>query len=1428
MTDIKSRYLVPTFSGLVAQIGLSVGVSVVCVGFFEYNRRKKTLEYLYSPRCRLNVDPSPPVSRKLLGWVMPTIRLPEEFYINNIGLDAVMYLRFLKMCLQFCIFNGFVVGAILLPIHYTAGGNLTEVPRLSIANVPRESNLLWAHVFLTYVITISWMFLLFKNYWQWMDLRREYTLQRIRQGEIAERSIFISRLPSNLRSDSALRQYFESLKMGPVESATVVQHCGRLSQKIDRRESALNELEKAHISLACSVLESIKSGHFSMGTINAITTDKALTPSNSAADIDYATLKSMVALLYRDKKRYNKTRKSIFAKSSNEGSSSIGDITGLVHDKPAPLSVNPALCDSNTIDIIVHQNPGPAPGTGETETSTFTIWNVLAALRRQSLDEFQPTRTEKRFKGGSRVNSIEYFMKKYNRLDKKVEELRDGSLRYKSTTYGFVTFKHHLSAQLCAQSKIDSRPQGLSARLAMEPRDVLWSNLTASFKNRFTRFIVVNLSIWALIIFWIFPTSSFLLLTSLGALSSQFEFLKPILEASPLIQSLLQNILPIVFVTIFLALAPVIIIAISKQELPVSHSELEGKVLRRYYHFLIFNVLFVFMVGTAILGSIITLIQQPTNIFVLLADNLPSGSTFFVFYIVFNTCTHFLELVQVWAQLVIHLFVTSKKITRSPRSLQRATTPWSFQYYYYYPQNILAFVITLIYSIISPLILLAAIVFFGCALVIFKYQLAYCYVRKYENSGRYFRHVFQYTSDGLIIFQITMIGVLWLNEALVGGFFIVALLGFTIYFKIMCSDLFRSRTKFLPLDTGLRNFESSGNSVKDEIESNHRSSISTRSSVIDSGLRRRPVGNIGKANRESVHSVSSANLACLGEPANNIASIEQPKSFPRLRATANQSDKYKKLVHSESTEDVTEEIQEETFLPEVMGEKEAAGNYGQDVSETADIIGPISQVPTEQHESTKKNKVEEIVMSSPIIVSERNASHGDGVLADGYFAGAVGPTHFLYTCPGMPSHFDHVPSRIVYQDQTSEFETYIHPALLKPLSRKMWLPKNPLYEHWNLDDTAEIDFALNSSATNGKLKFRSGPDNGATLSPRFEYREYPQRRNTGGSNLDDSAGVTPTSNWEGCLSHPVPSAIQRSDSEVRTQDIQGRVELIRAMSGVEGSQVNNLTPLSRKNPLVSQKGAPLLSPEFVYATRASTGSRDDKAGGHPHSHISLEPLSTLPQRPHCPPLNVSGVAQTHDGTPQPSASQGVSSTPHSPAINASATSSRPTAHGGSLPHRNTIHLYSPHNHTSSGIGTVSSNSIRKTQPTTNRGFLNMIFGRLDDEDAHDDQGEKQRFGYETGGAWLSRRASHDHRVDDDDEDDEDDDDSGEEHTNEPEEIQVPKTTGTVGEGALGLEELQLAQPSHLDLADSLPASTEMRQSGSFIQRTMNFLRDSEK
>src|SRR5262245_13712539 len=95
--------------------------------------------------------------------------------------------------------------------------------------------------------------------------------------------------------------------------------------------------------------------------------------------------------------------------------------------------------------------------------------------------------------------------------------------------------------------------------------------------------------------------------------------------------------------------------------------------------------------------------------------------------------------------------------------LQRVTRTWNFQFYYYYPNPILVLVITITYSVINPLILCFALMYYAIALLIFKHQFAYCYVRRYETAGKLYRRVFRYTTDGLLIFQLTMIGLILLR-----------------------------------------------------------------------------------------------------------------------------------------------------------------------------------------------------------------------------------------------------------------------------------------------------------------------------------------------------------------------------------------------------------------------------------------------------------------------------------------------------------------------------------------------------------------------------------------------------------------------------------------------------------------------------------------
>ncbi|GAB5589136.1 hypothetical protein Unana1_04036 [Umbelopsis nana] len=238
----------------------------------------------------------------------------------------------------------------------------------------------------------------------------------------------------------------------------------------------------------------------------------------------------------------------------------------------------------------------------------------------------------------------------------------------------------------------------------------------------------------------------------------------------------------------------------SKQQGFKSYSQLEDCVLRRYYHFAIFNVLIVFLLGTTFLTTILNVLYTPTSIIQLLAESLPQGANFFLNFILFNSCSHAMELAQLGTQLFGRICILLPFVSPTPRVFQRLSSPWSFPYYYYYPNHILIFVIVLTYSIIQPLILLFGLLYYSIALVVFKHQFAYAYVRRYEANGLFYRRMVRYTTDGLLIFQLTMVGLLYLKKAIPSATLVVPLVIFTGWSKVYFNRMFQERSKYLAVD----------------------------------------------------------------------------------------------------------------------------------------------------------------------------------------------------------------------------------------------------------------------------------------------------------------------------------------------------------------------------------------------------------------------------------------------------------------------------------------------------------------------------------------------------------------------------------------------------------------------------------------------------
>src|SRR5437667_10447001 len=92
--------------GIASQFGLNLTLGFGTLVLFSFLRPRNST--IYSPKQFAPGDKQPPKieENKLWGWVKPVLKEDESSLIKKIGLDAVMFIRFIRLCrnVSLCLF----------------------------------------------------------------------------------------------------------------------------------------------------------------------------------------------------------------------------------------------------------------------------------------------------------------------------------------------------------------------------------------------------------------------------------------------------------------------------------------------------------------------------------------------------------------------------------------------------------------------------------------------------------------------------------------------------------------------------------------------------------------------------------------------------------------------------------------------------------------------------------------------------------------------------------------------------------------------------------------------------------------------------------------------------------------------------------------------------------------------------------------------------------------------------------------------------------------------------------------------------------------------------------------------------------------------------------------------------------------------------
>ncbi|KAI8892568.1 hypothetical protein BC833DRAFT_611308 [Globomyces pollinis-pini] len=242
-------------AGLITNLFIQLSISSAC--FVGFSVLRPTNKATYEPKLKYAVERKKPqpLTNTLFGWLKAIFEIEEVETIDKIGLDAVMFLRYVSLGCRF--FSYMTLCAIPLTIiHYFApqierigtapikstNGTLIINPSLaslSIQNVPRGSNLLYIHSALAYIFSFFAMYLMYCLWTEYIEMRKYYYTDPDFLNGIHNQTVVFTNIPDELKTEGNFKSYLQGLHLEATPKQVL----------LGRDYLELSELVKRHLLL---------------------------------------------------------------------------------------------------------------------------------------------------------------------------------------------------------------------------------------------------------------------------------------------------------------------------------------------------------------------------------------------------------------------------------------------------------------------------------------------------------------------------------------------------------------------------------------------------------------------------------------------------------------------------------------------------------------------------------------------------------------------------------------------------------------------------------------------------------------------------------------------------------------------------------------------------------------------------------------------------------------------------------------------------------------------------------------------------------------------------------------------------------------------------------------------------------------------------
>ncbi|KAF9219491.1 DUF221-domain-containing protein [Gyrodon lividus] len=393
--------------------------------------------------------------------------------------------------------------------------------------------------------------------------------------------------------------------------------------------------------------------------------------------------------------------------------------------------------------------------------------------------------------------------------DGKVDAKDQPTQTYPPLNSAFITFNQQISAHMAYRTLAHHEPYRMSDRyLEVAPENVLWGNLGMNPYEKRVRTAISYAATAALIILWAFPVAFVGIISNIEGLCVRYSWLAWLCTIPKVVLGIIQGILPAVMLAVLMMLLPIVLRLLARFEGIPTRTGLELSLMTRYFIFQVIHSFLIVTLSSGLIAALPALLQNPSSVATLLAQYLPQASTFFLTYIILQGLSGaaggFLAVVQL-VLYYVKLFILGS----TPRSVYDIkfgprTVAWGTLF----PSITLLTVITLGYSIISPIINGLAVFAFFLFYQLYKYLFLYQYTqpRSVDTGGLFYPKAIQHVFVGLYVQQICLCALFFLARdgnqnpsAVPEGILMVVLILLTAGYQLIINNSYGPLISALPL-----------------------------------------------------------------------------------------------------------------------------------------------------------------------------------------------------------------------------------------------------------------------------------------------------------------------------------------------------------------------------------------------------------------------------------------------------------------------------------------------------------------------------------------------------------------------------------------------------------------------------------------------------